>query len=478
MFIASDSFSNNFYTGFIYQIEIYPYIPTIYELTSTSCNGCYLCQNNGTCIPNCNASYYYSQNDTQCMQCPSNCSTGCLNNNSCNLCMDYKCIKCSSFEKNSCIQCDPGYEVINSTCNACNSTSYYDTTSLSCKSCEGLCYSCNSSSVCTSCKPNSNITSKRQCNCNLGYYGSIICDRVYFTVSLIIDQNNIVTLSFSEPLLNSLTTSNIKTTVDDNDLSVSILESDLSTYKITIDFVSTVTEKSLLKIAFISYIVSVNNSLLSNASVTASLYANNAYINNKVIAAQAATAKTLAKSGAAAGVSAALLSSLLSLNPTSLFDFMNTAEILVSVMLFNINLYPVLSKFLQGARTISLIPNPFSYFIDETQGVPLSSQENEYGNDTNLLMLNDGVQIFTLLLFIFIFLVLLFLNRIPRCEIKLQRQLKYFKYSFFIRFFIQNYLESLNSTVQGIRNSKFANSIQIVDYSLCIFFFVNFYIGN
>ena len=157
---------------------------------------------------------------------------------------------------------------------------------------------------------------------------------------------------------------------------------------------------------------------------------------------------------------------------------MNTAEILVSVMLFNINLYPVLSKFLQGARTISLIPNPFSYFIDETQGVPLSSQENEYGNDTNLLMLNDGVQIFTLLLFIFIFLVLLFLNRIPRCEIKLQRQLKYFKYSFFIRFFIQNYLESLNSTVQGIRNSKFANSIQIVDYSLCIFFFVNFYIGN
>ena len=228
----------------------------------------------------------------------------------------------------------------------------------------------------------------------------MLVHRVYFTVSLIIDQNNIVTLSFSEPLLNSLTTSNIKTTVDDNDLSVSILESDLSTYKITIDFVSTVTEKSLLKIAFISYIVSVNNSLLSNASVTASLYANNAYINNKVIAAQAATAKTLAKSGAAAGVSAALLSSLLSLNPTSLFDFMNTAEILVSVMLFNINLYPVLSKFLQGARTISLIPNPFSYFIDETQGVPLSSQENEYGNDTNLLMLNDGVQIFSLFLWI------------------------------------------------------------------------------
>ena len=474
LFIASDSNLNNFYTGFIYEIEIYPYILSIDYITSSVCNGCFVCEENGYCIPNCNISYYYSQNLTECLQCPPQCSNGCLNSTTCNLCADYKCVKCTNFRTNSCTQCEPGYEVVNSLCVLCNSTSFYDSNSLTCKACEGLCYTCNSPTICTSCVQDSYVINNTQCTCNLGYSGTTACERNFFTVSLEIDQDNNVTLLFSEPLQNSLTASSIVITVDSNKLDFTIKESNSSVYIVTVDFISYITDTSTLNITFVTNIVSAYNSLLFTTSLTTKLYINNDSLENKLLAARAAAAKAIAKSGVAVGLSGAVVSSLLSFSPTSLFDFMNTAEILGVVILFNMDLYPVLSSFLLGAQTFSIIPNIFSFFINQNEGVALPQKDLDYGNSTNLFLLNDGNQIFIFILFLLILFALLLLSLKTKFKTKLRRPLAYFKYGFFLRFLIQNYLNSLITTAKGIRYTRLDNTVQIVDFCFCIMFIVKF----
>ena len=388
--------------------------------------------------------------------------------------MDYKCIKCASLEQNSCTECDIGYELNNSLCVVCNSTSYYDASSLKCIACEGLCYSCNSSTICTSCIENSYMIYDTECTCRLGYSEINTCERNFFTVAISINGENNVTLLFSESLNSSLTKSSIITTVDNEKLDFTIDKLSPNKYIITVDFVSDITNSTILQIAFITDIISIDNSLLLNTSITTKLFINNTALQNKHIAAQAATAKSTAQSGTTAGFSVAVIFSLLSFNPTSFFNFINTAEMLSVVLLFNANLYPVLSNFLLGTKAPAIIPNAFSYFIDENQGVTLSQPAINYGNPTNLLLLNDGNQIIIFIAFLLILFILLLMTFKPQFKTKLQRPIKYFKYGFFLRFLIQNYLSSLISTLQGIRFSHLDNSIQIIDYCFCIIFLVNF----
>jgi hypothetical protein len=170
----------------------------------------------------------------------------------------------------------------------------------------------------------------------------------------------------------------------------------------------------------------------------------------------------------------------MNLNPASLFDFLNTAEMYYSAFLLNLNLYPTLSAYLVGMRVSNMSPNYLLYLVDQDQGEPLDAKLKEYGYPCNLALVNIGSQLFSIAITLIGALLLVPISRIP-CpsklgwfKRKLEGFLKSFKYRFFIRLWLQTFFEFLISCSLGIRHSLYQNPTQIVDFCLCFLILVIF----
>ena len=161
-----------------------------------------------------------------------------------------------------------------------------------------------------------------------------------------------------------------------------------------------------LLIRFGSDIVSVENSLLSTSNLKSKLFVDTAVAAQIKSQDSKEAAKSTAAVGTMAVLSAVLGISIISFDPSSFCNFMNTAELFYSLYLFNIEIYPVLSGFLIGMRVESSLPNIFTYFINSSQGVKIPEKYQEYGYKSNLVMLNVGVRFSVLILFIVIGIVL------------------------------------------------------------------------
>ena len=185
-------------------------------------------------------------------------------------------------------------------------------------------------------------------------------------------------------------------------------------------------------------------------------------------------AKTIGQVGTASGGSMALALSLVNQDPSSLFDFLNTAEMLYSVYLFNLDLNPILKSFQIGMRLQSSVPNFFYLIIDSNQGVSLSSSLQNYGFSTNLVILNSGPYIETLISLLLSSLALFILSKFTWCRSKLNSTIKNFRFSAFIRFWIQSYFEIGTCIYLAFKYSANENTVQMIDYCFCFIFIVGF----
>ena len=434
-YIGSNSLNTIFYTGFIYEINVYINSPSISTfITTNNCNGCSFCPVSGSCIPSCTVNQYYSTNTQECTNCPSTCTNGCRNSQNCSLCIDDYCVSCTSVNFGSCSQCIPYFEVQNFKCVPCNSSSYYDFNTFSCLLCTGLCTSCISETICFECVKNSYLNNQNQCVCNLGYSGTTSCTRNYFNVSLSIDQNNNVFLTFTEGLNTSLSYSTISLYVQSNDLTFTITEIDSKNYKLNISFTNDVAQNSKLQIYFSQNLTSANNSLLLQKTLSITLFATSNINSDKAIQAQIQSVKAMASQGTTVGLSVVLTSSVLNLNPGSFFNYMNTAEIFYSLCLFNIDLHPVVSAFLLQLRLQGGLPNFLSYAAPQSKGVVLPSNLTNYGYPSSLMIQNFGGYLQGLFFSFFLAICLFFLNKNTWCQKKLKKITENFKFGVFLRF--------------------------------------------
>ena len=391
--IGSDSNKTSFFTGFIYQISAYANPPQVYTLADiTNCTDCSICLTTGTCISICSYGQYYSSSSRSCINCPTNCPN-CKSSSACNLCVDSNCIQCKTYQPNSCILCETGYVVQNNLCVVCIPTTYYDLSSKSCLQCQGLCVTCISSKVCMTCLENSSIDPDNYCVCNLGYTGSTTCIRNNFTVSISVDQKNIVYLTFSEPLSTPLQITDIDVILNSSIIGFSITEKATSYFAVNIDFQKDITATgNKVDISFLNNLTSTANSLLIPPPLEISLFPDPGVEAQIVLKKQVAAAQQTASTGSYIGISVVFGSSLLNFNLVSIFDFMNTAEILYFIYLFNIELHPVLSEFLLNLNPAANIPNVFTFIIDASKANEISEKYKKYGYDNNLLLLNVGVE--------------------------------------------------------------------------------------
>ena len=415
MLIGSDQDYKDSYKGFIYSLEIFAAFQELDNLVSiTVCTDCDTCLIDGSCIPICLITEYFSSDSQNCEPCPSECPTSCKDSNTCSLCADANCLSCYDYLTGSCYECQLGYSLT-----------------------------------------------------------SISCTRNYFTASININKDNSVNLNFGESLQTNLLKSDLQVLIDKQKSTYSLEESDSQTYLITFDK-DQIDIDSTVSIFFISILTSTSNSLLKTEILTGEFYLTDELRAEKELQDKADAAKKLGRLGATSGASIALGLSLMSMDASSIFDFLNTAEIMYSVYLFNLNLNPILNNFLLGLRLQDSLPNFFYLIIDSEKGVQLDSKFKKFGYNTNLVLLSIGLHIQTLICFLLGGLGVFVLNLVKCSKNKIGFLTNNFKYGIFLRFWIQTFFEVLTVMGFSFRYTEFRNDVQICDFVICLIFCVMF----
>ena len=474
LILVCNSQKSNFFKGFIYSFEIYSKSPfnTLNLQTSACLQSCKICPYSGTCIPNCNYNEFYIETTDKCEDCSDYCKTGCLNYQSCSLCADKKCLSCTDFELNSCVECEIGYQVINSSCSICQDFEFYDENNKTCVLCPDLCTSCQSYDYCIDCIEKSEIDEKTGiCKCIQGYEeNNSSCVRVYFSAKCWISSENEIFIIFDYNLAHDLSTKQVLVLVNKEKIGLSVNKEDSKTYKLTLDFQVKDIE-TFASVYFVKEILDSENRLFDNSSFTKKLAVNKVDSQEVATWQKANESKVLAGKMLTAQTAAVISFSVMSMDPSSLYDFLNTAEIFYSVYLFNLNLNPILSEFLLGYRVQSYIPNIFEYMINKKNGVILPKKLKKFGYESNLVLINLGPQLQTLAFFLFIWVLFCILSKMVKNKI-VNRIKEKFKFNIFLRLWIQIFLESILACYFSIFYTKLENITQIVDFSFSVLLLV------
>ena len=180
--------------------------------------------------------------------------------------------------------------------------------------------------------------------------------------------------------------------------------------------------------------------------------------------------KSYAQSITNSGIASVLGASVLSGDPTSLFTFLNTAEIFSYAILFNNTFDPLLIAFLNALKPSSIIPNPFEKIIKKEKGNKLEKKYQDFGMDTSLILLNVGVYFMLLIVFLLLALISLFLTYFRKeFTYKMNKYLKNFLfYDAFLRLWVQSCMEVTFAAIMGILNGETDEIYNLFDYCLCI----------
>lgn len=184
----------NVYFGWVGEMYLYSFTylskpRTLAEFTAMegSCSHCPVCPLAlGQCLPICKPNEFVDAAG-ECQACLPQCEFGCIKSDSCKLCEDPRCLKCSGYDSSAiCLQCmdgailqsglcvcPAGQLVANYTCvDSCNSGFFPNYISGLCQSCSPGCLECSNSQHCAKCNPEF-LLLKGSCACASGFYISL-----------------------------------------------------------------------------------------------------------------------------------------------------------------------------------------------------------------------------------------------------------------------------------------------------------------
>ncbi|CAG9335203.1 unnamed protein product [Blepharisma stoltei] len=418
----------NFFQGFLYEIKIFNTDYDIKLLAATSClENCDVCHVKGSCLPNCKIFEYWEGPEyDQCSKCNSKCK-GCKDSReSCSVCYSSLCETCIDYSENGCITCKSNASLMNNTCicdTDCDNSAHNETT---------------------------NST-----------------DPTFF-VTLLVFKNNSLSLNFSDPLQNSLKANIIKIAIEDNpDFAWELEQINTTYYSIPMNIKDKIKQDAIVNATFfdLSQVRSIGNETLNSSTVSSKLNKYDPSPDNLVVAAIASKATAVVQSA----VIGSIALSFLNPNPSSLWGLMNCLQILSYLSLSGIPFSDKMSQFLSNLNSYNLFPNFFEHAIDEKDGNKAYAQALKYGYNTDQILLNQGDD-FSIIIASMISLP--FIIYLADCSYRLvgkrfKNLFKNLKYSFYIRFWLQCYLELGAAAAVGLVKLKSDNAIQIVNIVIC-----------
>ncbi|CAG9335205.1 unnamed protein product [Blepharisma stoltei] len=414
----------DFFQGFLYEIRIYNKAYEIGLLSQTSClENCRVCNITGTCIPNCNITESWEgPGYNNCLKCDSSCNNSCKDT------------------KENCLVCN------DSLCDICSD---------------------NSPNECISCKPNASLKNN-SCVCNISYNGTTACTYVSFSVNLLVFSDDTLSLNFSDPLQYTLTLDDFIIWIENGPEITWSLEQINNTYYIIPTQIKDKIEKNTIvnvKFFDLSQIRSIYNGILDSSTISSTLneYDPNSY--SIVVAAITAKVTTTVESAVIGSVALSFFNP----NPSSLWGLLNCLQILSYLSLSGIPFSEKISEYLSNLNSYNLFPNVFEYLIDEKEGSRAYDEARNFGYDTDLILLNQGDDFFIIVASI---ISLPFAIYFADCSYRLVgkrflRIFKNYKYGFYIRFWIQCYLELGAAALVGLKMFKVNNWIQIANIIIC-----------
>ncbi|CAG9335140.1 unnamed protein product [Blepharisma stoltei] len=487
--LMSSSTAYNFYQGFIYSIQIFNTIVSLSSLSSKSCtDSCSVCPTSQICIPNCRIyEYWNGPSYNVCNLCSTSCTRSCRNKQStCSLCDNLLCDACTDYSASGCGSCKEN--AINPESCICGENYVLDTSSNSTciplppggfrgtdgtfYSCPNLCTICQSLTSCTACVENASLINGL-CYCNLGYNGTIACTFIPFSAKLTVLSDNSLYLNFSDSLANSFAKNDVTITIEkQGEVSFKIEQVNSTCYYITLVMNDKISKGALvaLKLLNLTQFRSVSNGILSSSELSG--YLN--YYDPTPYSPSVAAAASQAATGVQASISIAAILSFINPSPSSLWSIMNYLQILSYLTLSGIPISTKMSTFLNNLNSFNLFPNIFPYFIDENEGNTPYYKAEDFGYNSDLILITTGSD-FTLILFSLSALpAAFFFSRCSHRWIgkKFMKALKNYRFSFYLRFWIQCYLELGAAASIGIVTLGFSNLTQMINIILCIFIYI------
>ncbi|CAG9335204.1 unnamed protein product [Blepharisma stoltei] len=479
---ASPEILYNFFQGFIYTIQIFNAIIPISGLSTAVCTeSCGVCPTDEICIPNCKINEFWSgPSYNACSLCDIKCTKSCRNW-TCSLCNDLLCEDCIDYSETGCVVCKENAKnpdscvcdidfVIdssnNSTCIPIKSGGFRGPDGHF-YSCPNLCSACESLTKCIICVENARL-SNGLCYCTLGYNGISNCTLVDFSAKLTASDDNSLYLTFSDDLASDLEADDFIIKIKNYEISWKFEKVNNTCYYITLSFEHIISSGTLASLVFLDLtkLRSVSNGILNSYELSVSL---NYYDPAPYLTAiEAVTSQTIAGTQSIISIATAL--SIINPSPSSLWSLMNTLQILSYLTLSGIPLSSKMSAFLNSLNSFNLLPNAFIYFIDKNEGNTPYSQAEKFGFDSNLILINQGNDFTFILVSISPFPIVLLLSR---CSYrwfgkKFKKTIRSYKYSFYLRFWIQCYLELGAAASIGLVSFCQNNPTQIINIILCL----------
>ena len=394
----SISDSTHPFEGYIYSVEVFNQADIFGRYFNCTC------PLSSFCLSACDIT---EDPKSSCAPCPSDCAHGC-SGGICSLCDDHTCYHCnfyevciscannSSFKNNRCT-CNDGY-FWNSTMQSCQACAQhcrlcsekeclacvdrYHLVSSQCIPCPEMCLACDDS--CTSCIPNAS-SAGGVCYCNLNYYGND-CASVSLNVSASVTQANLM-LVFSDQLSRDLTADDIAIEIVGEFTLWSVQKLEEVEYKVIINLEGEYSESNGT-LQFIDQIISAHNAELVNTTIFFTLSESSGYQSYKILN---DVYSTYSKTGAYTVFVLVAVAGLLS-DPTVLWSFINTIQLLCFIPLVNVDFTVEIEGILSGLRSYNIFPNIFELFY--YGGSPLQDvRAVKLGFTTNSIILNTGKEV-------------------------------------------------------------------------------------
>ena len=310
-----------------------------------------------------------------------------------------------------------------------------------CYPCPSLCGVCSEINKCTSCVDNASMTNG-QCLCSEGYFlVNNTCEAVYFYAFMLVNfvgGYNKLILSFSEAVASQLNASDFSISVSGpTPSSVVFYKKDSQNYSFKLAFATNVLADTPVSLSILlNPLVSASNSRLKNYVLSGSLFScKPVNPSDTGIASGAAAA---AQSSVTVAVGAGMIS-----NPAAAWALINTIQIISYIPLNSNPLTPNLQTFCTAMNNFNLIPNPMAFIFNSSSTSEPYTEASNYGMNTSVFWINIGqdlIMIFGMIaIWPFVFLLSkLHLGKITKRLLKVSTN---YKYSVFIRFWIQSYLD-------------------------------------
>ena len=377
---------------------------------SLYCNNCV----NETYCESCVMGYFLTENKT-CIEC------------------NPDCLNCSSPSPDQCLSCKDTSITLSSAPSACTCKSDQYTKSkdpLICSNCQTNCLTCNSSH-CFKCEKGFKLQDST-------------CEYKYFYLNIKVLSNQSVSLQFSENLEKSLQTHKLQVNNGDYELSFDLIN--LSSSHYLVEFTSyNFNGATTIYLKFLYKVYSLNESILYKADYSFKVNKN-----------------TGIKFGFTEGIKSVLINSIVfsalasvifNDNNPYIWLSLNTIQIICFSPLVNIKIPAYLDDFLIGLRPISIIKFDWitsKFFNCDTKSIPDKFYEHGFVCKN---FLHNIVELTISFLAGIIFLVLIIiLKLIPIVRLRkyFDSKIKSYRYDFFLRFWIQSYVEFLAPSVISI----------------------------